>query len=104
MMAALLQSNINVGSMVGTHSPLANAIQAGVDKLDKYMNKAKLQSTAAISTILNPRMKLQKLREYRWTAEELSRDRQAFFKAFDTYIARFGSTHCNAETRGGLRR
>jgi hypothetical protein len=43
-------------------------------------------------------MKLQKLREYRWTAEELSRDRQAFFKAFDIYIARFGSTQGNTET------
>jgi len=62
------------------------------------MNKAKLQSMAAISTILNPRMKLQKLREYGWTAEELSRDRQAFFKAFDAYIARFGSTQVNIET------
>jgi hypothetical protein len=39
---------------IGTHSPLANAIQAGVDKLDEYLNKAKLQSTAAIAMILNP--------------------------------------------------
>jgi hypothetical protein len=27
---------------IGTHSPLANAIQAGVNKLDEYLNKAKL--------------------------------------------------------------
>jgi hypothetical protein len=46
---------------IRTHSLLANAIQARVDKLDEYMNKAKLQSTAAIATILNPRIKLQKL-------------------------------------------
>jgi hypothetical protein len=62
------------------------------------MNKAKLQSTAAISTILNPQMKLQKLCEYGWIAKELSRDQQAFFKAFDAYIARFSSTRVNIET------
>jgi hypothetical protein len=38
---------------IRTHSLLANAIQASVDKLDKYLNKAKLQSTAVIATILN---------------------------------------------------
>jgi hypothetical protein len=36
-------------------------------------------------------MKLQKLREYSWTAEEFSRDRLAFFDAFDVYVVRFGS-------------
>ena len=39
---------------VRIHSLLANAIQVKVDKLDKYLNKAKLQSTAMITTILNP--------------------------------------------------
>jgi hypothetical protein len=37
-------------------------------------------------------MKLQKLREYGWTTQELSRDRQAFFDAFDAYVTRFGTT------------
>lgn len=36
-------------------------------------------------------MKLQKLREYSWTAEELSRDRQAFFEAFDAYVVQFST-------------
>jgi hypothetical protein len=80
------------------HLPLANAIQVGIDKLDKYIDKAKLQSTAAVAMILNPRMKLQKLREYRWTSEELQRDQKAFFDTFDAYITRFGSTDDNIET------
>jgi len=83
---------------VGTHSLLATAIQAGVDKLDEYLDKAQLQSTAAIAMILNPRMKLQKLWEYGWTAEELLRDQQAFFDTFDAYVTRFGSTQDNIET------
>ena len=37
-------------------------------------------------------MKLQKLREYRWTAEEISQDQQAFFNAFDAYTVQFGTT------------
>jgi hypothetical protein len=37
-------------------------------------------------------MKLQKLWEYGWTAKEISQDRQAFFNAFDAYVAQFGST------------
>ena len=69
-----------------------------MDKLNEYITKAKLQSTAAIATILNPRMKLHKLREYGWTAEELSRDQQAFFDAFDAYITRFGNMEENLET------
>jgi hypothetical protein len=38
----------------GLHSLLANAIQVGIDKLDEYIDKAKLQSTAAVAMILNP--------------------------------------------------
>ena len=45
---------------------------------------------AAITTILNPQMKLHKLRELGWTLAELSRDRQAFIDVFDTYLTRFG--------------
>ena len=45
---------------------------------------------AAITTILNPRMKLHKLRELEWTSAELSRDRQAFTDVFDAYLTRFG--------------
>jgi Domain of unknown function (DUF4413) len=74
---------------VGVHSPLATGIQAGVDKLDEYLDKAKLQSIAAIATILNPRMKLHKLRELGWTSVELSRDRQAVIDTFDAYLTRF---------------
>jgi hypothetical protein len=45
---------------------------------------------AAITTILNPRMKLHKLRELGWTSAELSRDQQAFIDVFDAYLTRFG--------------
>lgn len=74
---------------IGAHSLLATARQAGVDKLDECLSKAKLQSVAAIATILNPRIKLHKLRELGWSSAELSRDRQAFMGAFDAYLTRF---------------
>jgi hypothetical protein len=74
---------------VRVHSPLATAIQAGVDKLDEYLSKAKLQSVAAIATILNLQMKLHKLCKLGWTSAELSQDRQAFVDTFNAYLTRF---------------
>jgi hypothetical protein len=49
---------------VRPYSLLASAIQNGINKLNEYLAKSKLQSTAAVAMILNPRIKFQKLREY----------------------------------------
>jgi hypothetical protein len=85
-----LQAAVHQNGGVGLHSLLANAIQAGIDKLDIYLDKSKLQTSAAIATILNPRMKLEKLRDIRWTSAEQDRDRRAFIKVFNDYTTRFG--------------
>jgi hypothetical protein len=67
-----LQLAIEQHRGVGLHSLLANAIQEGVEILNRYLNKAKLQSVAAIATILNLQMKLQKLHKLGWSKEELA--------------------------------
>jgi hypothetical protein len=87
-----LQLAIEQHRGVGLHSLLANAIQEGVEILNRYLNKAKLQSVAAIATILNLQMKLQKLHKLGWSKEELAWDRRAFVDAFDAYSVRFGQT------------
>ena len=82
---------------VKLHSLLAIAIRASVNKLDEYLNKAKLQLVAAIATILNPQIKLYKLCKLGWTLAELLQDRQAFTNAFDAYLTRFSHTDNEVE-------
>ena len=97
ILKAQLQLSIRQNGDVGPHSPLANAIQLGVEKLDEYLDKAKLQSVAAIATILNSRIKLNKLHELGWSSAELAQDRQTFLNAFDAYVIGFGSTEENTD-------
>jgi len=71
---------------------LVKAIEAGLEKLDKYFQKARDSETASIATILNPYHKLGKLYTLGWTSEELARDKKAFLRVYEQYRKAYGSS------------
>lgn len=72
------------------HPILAKAITAGIEKLDKYLDKSKLSEISIIATILNPYYKLAKLRSLGFNEAELRHAKELFLKAFDKYYQLYG--------------
>lgn len=82
--------------------PLVEALEAGIEKLYKYFDRAKASESAVIATILNPYYKLSKLHSMGWTSEELEHCKAIFLKVYDLYCKAYNGPQEQEENDGGF--